>query len=635
MMKRVKAGLKGKQRGSIIVFMALAVWGIMMFVAFAVDFGNYYSHRSGLQHAADAAALAGIAKYAEAMDTHGAARLVELPTVISKDDVSAFDVNVGQDTYTFTQLGVVPTAIHEFANQFIEKNAMDNVEGILTDSIWTWSTKSDPVVTSTNGTKITTTTTEEKCSYMVEISQPVDTFFARLFGVKTLPVKVSAMAMLSGQDAEVVEELLPTISGNLNDIIPNYYWETIVQHQGTVTDTEHIDPKTGLMVKDATYTTKLYKANNIYYLTSDMQVDEAGSYKGWPEFFSDDTEGHIIGFEDSTDGICAKPIHADPSTDESILKEYVKTLYYKIDKDFIQYNGKDIIGLFLDRDNVANRGKNWEGATQRFTQIDIDDIRGNNPNIPLFMRIESEPIQIGANGLTVVHGIEIRITGKQEKPVVLAYDGPDPNRVQTDAPSLPIVPTQYRAWTEENVDISKTNQWVQKGSYHKKVHTFNDKPVETGRIMDKAEPLKQRYVPEGEDLLTYDTSFTDRDLPETMVLTTTTTPAPVYIYLPSDKTFNGAIFMPRSKIVIIGGGKINGFIAARQIEQRNPGNDRVFIQSQEISMPTLGAYRKNANNISETTFNYTKYYVTDKYNLVYTNFVDYTDSKYIPSDIKG
>ncbi len=62
---RWKKGTAGEQRGAFIVFTALAIWFLMMFVAFAVDFGNYYQHRARLQNAADAAALAGVAKYAD------------------------------------------------------------------------------------------------------------------------------------------------------------------------------------------------------------------------------------------------------------------------------------------------------------------------------------------------------------------------------------------------------------------------------------------------------------------------------------------------------------------------------------------------------------------------------------------
>ena len=55
---RWKKGTAGEQRGAFIVFTALAIWFLMMFVAFAVDFGNYYQHRARLQNAADASALA-------------------------------------------------------------------------------------------------------------------------------------------------------------------------------------------------------------------------------------------------------------------------------------------------------------------------------------------------------------------------------------------------------------------------------------------------------------------------------------------------------------------------------------------------------------------------------------------------
>ena len=55
-----KKGAAGEQRGAVIVFTALAMWFLMMFVAFGVDFANFHSHQSRLQQAADAAALAGI-----------------------------------------------------------------------------------------------------------------------------------------------------------------------------------------------------------------------------------------------------------------------------------------------------------------------------------------------------------------------------------------------------------------------------------------------------------------------------------------------------------------------------------------------------------------------------------------------
>ena len=628
------------ERGAFVVFTAFLLMFMMAFVAFAVDFGIYYRHSSRLQSAADAAALAGISKYAEDLGSRSTARLVKLPT-FKKDDTSRFEVTIGDKQYTFTRLTSVPVGVSEFATDY-KKADSDGSGADMDDSLWQWTSEPEITQTDSGATKITTTTTDERCAYRVVLSDTVDTVFARIFGVNTLPLNVSAMAMLKGQDVDVVEELLPKISGNLNDIIPNYYWETIVEKDktGTVTDSEHIDAATGEIVPETTYKTRYYGPNNRYYLTSAEQVETSPSYEGWPKSFQDATGGRIIGFKDSADGICADPIRADPSVADSALKTYVKTLQYNIEDSFIQQNGEDIIGLFLDRDNIANNGAGtWAGGRQRFTEINIGNTRGNNPNIPIYIRIESEPIQIGTNGLTTAHGVEINVTGTQEKPVVLTYDGPDPNRVETDAPSLPILPTIIRAWTESNTD---KEPYVIYNGKKKQVQTFrtvNGKivPIDAGRIMYEIEPLMKRYVPDDADLSTYNAAATPKTdptkvpPPETMVLSSTKTPGPVYMNIPAGTVFNGAIYMPRSKIVIRGGGMINGFVAARRIELDGSFSNMVFITSQPISIPTLAAYRRNhSTDVNVKVFDYTKIYEEDNYNMVYSSFVDYTDTKYMP-----
>lgn len=631
------------ERGAFVVFTAFLLMFMMAFVAFAVDFGIYYRHSSRLQSAADAAALAGISKYAEDLGSRSTARLVKLPT-FKKDDTSRFEVTIGDKQYTFTRLTSVPAAVSEFATDY-KKADSDGSGADMDDSLWQWTSEPEVTQTESGATKITTTTTDERCAYRVILSDTVDTVFARIFGVNTLPLNVSAMAMLKGQDVDVVEELLPKISGNLNDIIPNYYWETIVEKDktGTVTDSEHIDAATGEIVPETTYKTRYYGPNNRYYLTSAEQVETSPSYEGWPKSFQDATGGRIIGFKDSADGICADPIRADPSVTDNELKKRVKTLQYNIEDGFIQQNGEDIIGLFLDRDNVANSGAGtWAGGRQRFTELNIGNTRGNNPNVPIYIRIESEPIQIGSNGLTTVHGVEINVTGTQEKPVVLAYDGPDPNRVETDAPSLPILPTILKAWNqtlkEPPVPYNGFVLYNNGNKVERKyVQTFNtDKngnivPIEAGRIMYEIEPLRKRYVPDDADLSTYDPDAI-KVPPATMVLSSTKTPGPVYLNIPAGTTFNGAIYMPRSKIVIRGGGMINGFVAARRIELDGSFSNMVFITSQPISIPTLAAYRRNhSTDVNVKVFDYTKIYEEDNYNMVYSSFVDYTDSKYMPN----
>ena len=54
-----------EQRGAVIILFAVLIPFLMCFAGLVVDLGNLYAHYSKLQHAADAAALAGGSAYAE------------------------------------------------------------------------------------------------------------------------------------------------------------------------------------------------------------------------------------------------------------------------------------------------------------------------------------------------------------------------------------------------------------------------------------------------------------------------------------------------------------------------------------------------------------------------------------------
>ena len=607
MKKLWKNGLAGEQRGAFIVFTALAVWFLMMFVAFAVDFGNYYQHRSRLQNAADAAALAGVARYADSdmgiyTTTEGKGRLIQIPSVAKEDSGAATFSN---DSYQFTKLDSVPSSVHERAEGYVQS---DYVQGdsarsdvVMDDSVWsatqTTTESTETSATAGGATEITTTSsTPKQYCYRVDLEDTINTFFARLFGVDTLSVKVSAMAMLDGSESATVTETLLNVGGHLSDIIPNYVWETIYEKPGTITDT-----KTG-----QTEVTQKFEKNDYRYWTSDLQVDNTPVVSGMPELL-DDGNGFIIGYKDSVDGICADPIYADASVTEDELAEFVGTMIYTFDEKETQttYQGQtvDILGYFLDRDNVGNSGTygNWLGARERFTVINIEKFAGINPNRPFFCRIESEPIQIGAHGLTTVHGIVINVNLKEEelnsekvKPVVIAYDGPDPNRGMYDAPWI--------ATKRFKFDIP--GELFYSSDYH------------AGQIRADIEPLLKAA---GGDRT--------KIRPE-LVQSSMTTPGPVVVNIPAGYVFNGVLFFPNSQITIKGTGKIVGFIAARRIIEESPGS-RTFVTSQEISMPSLAATRRDQSNVSTTVFDYTRYYVTDHYNLVYSKFVDYTDKKFL------
>lgn len=634
---RWKKGLASEQRGAFIVFTALAIWFLMMFVAFAVDFGNYYQHRTRLQNAADAAALAGVAKYADSdlvgfqSTTMGKGRLVKIPTNIVEGN-SGEMATFSSDAYTFTKLADVPTDVHTQGTEYVHKNYRLDLD-IKEDSMWTAvqnSTSSSTSQATTGGaTHITTMTiTPQQYCYRVDLEDTIPTFFARIFhpDLATLKVKVSAMAMLDGAESTTIEELLPEISGNINDIIPNYYWESIAKYKSNIYDTSGKKVGTTAAPKKddpSQSSNQVYGTQNVRYLLSDSKFDywdiEWGARK--------DDEGHLIfGYKDKdkdgndiTDGICAVPIYGE----QELTGQDILTQIFRFEgPESVLWDGKEeIIGLFLDRDNITKSVRSTPfGAKDRFTEIIIGKLASNasfkiNPNVPIYTRLESEPVQISNDqnkigGLTSVCGITftVRLTESdynniaEIKPFVFAYDGPDPNRGDYDAPWI-------------------ATKAIKKAETPKVI----DREYRPGQIANNKEPLLK--------IVGGDRSI----IPPALVQSSTSTPGPIVVDLTKPgSVFKGVIWAPRSQVTIKGSGKIVGFIAARRIilngkEIKGNGIDeygRRYNTSQKISMPALAAYHPDGT--AHDYFDYTKFYITDNYNIVYTEFVDYTDKRFLP-----
>ena len=183
---RWKKGTAGEQRGAFIVFTALAIWFLMMFVAFAVDFGNYYQHRARLQNAADAAALAGVAKYADSelfdytMTEKGKGRLVKIPANIT-GGADGQPATFSADNYTFTKLEDVPGEVHQQGLDYVDSNYRRGL-GIKEDSMWSATQEStSSTTTQTAGGAMqnqeTTSLSKQYC-YRVDLEDKVTTFFA-------------------------------------------------------------------------------------------------------------------------------------------------------------------------------------------------------------------------------------------------------------------------------------------------------------------------------------------------------------------------------------------------------------------------------------------------------------------------
>ena len=589
-----KKGIAGEQRGAFIVFTALALWFLLMFVAFAVDFGNYYQHKTRLQNAADAAALAGVAKYAEETKNNSAVstttskgRLVKLP---SDSNVSSFS----SGSYSFNkEAGNVSDTVHESAKGYVMSNYVQNDSthnGVsMFDSIWS-ATGDATESKETNGitTKITTVTPKSYC-YRIDLTDTIPTFFARIFGKDSLEVSVSAMAMLDRKDTEettdiTAEDVLMQIAQNLSAIAPNYFWETITYNKkGAYT----------ISGKEITAFTADEKKRN-RYVTGD-KVDTAGNIANYEEIVEPGTiydgTGHLLGYREPTaeeGGLFGKPIYlADNALSEA--NTYVSTRVFKIKSAL--YNGNRIFVLLLDRDNIYKS----DGVRERFSRIELGPIgtvdeEKEDTTVPLYLRLESEPPDVGnaGNGLSTVGSIDIKFMDSVKtnpKPVVIIYEGPEQVRTRLDAP-----------WISTIHADQKKGQVVKSNG-----KTF---VLKAGQIQKDAEPISGSYD-------------NDADVPDFMKHSCIKTTAPVVIEIPDGCTFNGAVYMPRSQVTIKGTGAINGFIVAKEIIQE-PSCGRTFIESKFVSLPTLSVVSIGARDTKEKTIEYKESVIAGNFNMVYT-----------------
>ena len=173
---RWKKGTAGEQRGAFIVFTALTLWFLMMFVAFSVDFGNYYQHRSRLQNAADAAALAGVAKYTEEEIAANSAGAIAAPT-LSKGHLVTL---VENEKAVPASIAVRSQAQNYVTNNYGNLDIKDN-------KVWSEEVTEEKTE---NGVTQSTTTTHRYCR--VDLVDTITTFFApRVFAVKSSALRIS------------------------------------------------------------------------------------------------------------------------------------------------------------------------------------------------------------------------------------------------------------------------------------------------------------------------------------------------------------------------------------------------------------------------------------------------------------
>ena len=227
----------------------------------------------------------------------------------------------------------------------------------------------------------------------------------------------------------------------------------------------------------------------------------------------------------------------------------------------------------MDRPNKGAAGwKTADGtvvssAHVRATVLNItDENLGDRVASPLYVRFESEPVLIydvdnsNRNNVTVVQPITINVTGKNPTPLIIAYEGPSRLRsAETDVPYVdPSLPTKLLS-PVENYDRSK------------------------------------------------------------LKLTSVTESPPVTINL--DHDFRGVVYVPFSKVIIRGEGKIEGFILAHKIEfVGSSGSGRTQETLKDFVLPVLmpGGMVDGTGNHVATSYKIST--EVDNYYVVYNTF---------------
>lgn len=552
-----------RQKGATLIMTAFLLPVLFAALGGALDLGNLYVYKSQLQNVADSAALAGIEKsfakadYA-ALSQNLTYRLIEDPDVNESDtgDTSSqqadFTLKLDDDTtYSFYR-DTDTTTLDRNASDYVDVNTSGNRKLSLTDQ-----KKANTDATKLWVAKNSSNNPVAFC-YRVQLENTIPTYFIRFFGIEELTVGADAAALVYISGGKTPDEVIQDTAKDIAETIPNYYWQTIM---GGKFDVENKDPsvmnlkirKEGFGERKAAYFTDDWDDYVIDITKEAPFSDNIIAYKD-RDYINTNRFGHLLYSE--TEGFisnrfCAEPIYVDDAGKGDMPN--LKNLVYTLNAPLMQKgdNG-EITGLFLDRPNIS------ASKTVRGTVLDITgDTLSQDKTTPLYMRFESEPIDFAPGQPTFVQPITINVTGYQEKPLIIAYDGPDPNRKLKDVPKTDI---KY-----------PTEAWVN-----------NTRVLSTER------------------------------------LTSATYSAPYTINLNAD--FNGVIYAPFSQVTINGTGKINGFVLAARIIDNGATSTRTTLTSSKVKLPIWSAKHMGGDTFSYTVTyiedNYSIVYDTLKY---YTN----------------
>ena len=538
-----------RQKGATLIMTAFLLPVLFAALGGALDLGNLYVYKSQLQNVADSAALAGIEKsfaradYA-ALSQNLTYRLIEDPDVNESDTENTsgqqaeFTLKLDDDTtYSFYR---------DTNTDTLDRNASDYVDV---------NTSGDRKLSLTNQKKANTDATKLWVAknnsnnpvafcYRVQLENTIPTYFIRFFGIDELTVDANAVALVYISGGKTPDEVIQDTAKDIAETIPNYYWETLVGNSFNVDNT---DPsvmnlkirKTGFGHRKAAYFTTNWDSYIKDITTFEKFSDSIIAYKDRDYIgnaYRNSSNELVIDYYENrgllSNRFCAEPIYVDDAGKKDMSK--LQNLVYTLNATLMQKgdNGtKEITGLFLDRPNIG------ASKTVRGTVLNItSDTLSKDNTTPLYMRFESEPINFGGSS-TFAQPIIINVKGYQEKPMIIAYDGPDPNRKLKDVPKTD-VKNPSAAWNHGTERVLSTER-----------------------------------------------------------LTTAAYSAPYTINLDAD--FNGVIYAPFSTITINGTGKINGFVLAKEIKFENRGT-RTWSRSNKVKLPIWGATYDGNNKFSYT-----------------------------------
>ena len=404
--QRIKKMRRNSEKGAMLVAAALGMAGLMFMGAVGVDVGKYYVEGSNLQNAADAAAIAGASVYVQ----NG--KLTLVPASDITENGNTITVKIGSKEYTFTKESDKTKGYTEAA-RYVTSNTGDKVT-LSNDDTELWKMP----VTVTQVTGKTASYADAYC-YRVNVNDTVPMSFARFFGIESWPIDANAVAMVMPSFDTVPEdkditEFIKTVNANIYHTVPNFYWETI--HDGG--DSFSIKGTDGKITTRKGYGDRSSK----YFTTSYSSYIDSITKRG------NLSKSLYAAYLNGSDRFCSYGMDTVKSRSNNL-----KQLEYTLDSDLIRKassDGSEITGLFLDRPNVGSN------SNIRATVLNItDDNISDNNEVPLFMRFESEPVIVGSSK-TYVQPITVNVQEYQEKPLVIAYDGPDPNRTANDAPRI-------------------------------------------------------------------------------------------------------------------------------------------------------------------------------------------------------